>query len=81
MILDSLDPTVEWVSNGDGNIIPWGRRREGVSGAASFFQALADNLEFEAFEPREFFEDEETVVVIGRTRARRSSTPSRICFT
>jgi hypothetical protein len=69
-ILDSLDPSVEWVSNGDGNIIPWGGRREGVSGAASFFQALADNLEFEAFEPREFFEDGETVVVIGRTRAR-----------
>lgn len=69
-ILDSLDPTIEWVSNGDGKIIPWGGRRGGVSGAASFFQSLADNLEFEAFEPREFFEDGETVIVVGRTRAR-----------
>lgn len=69
-ILDAVDPRVEWVSNGDGKIIPWGGRRGGVSGAASFFQSLADNLEFEAFEPREFFEDGETVIVIGRTRAR-----------
>lgn len=69
-ILDSLDPAIEWVSIGDGKVIPWAGRRDGVTGASSFFQSLADNLEFEAFEPREFFEDGETVIVIGRTRAR-----------
>jgi uncharacterized protein len=69
-ILDSVDPTIEWVSNGDDKIIPWGGRRGGVAGAASFFQSLAENLEFEAFEPREFFEDGDTVIVVGRTRAR-----------
>lgn len=69
-ILENLDPAVEWVSNGDAELIPWGGRRNGISGAASFFQSLADNLDFDAFEPREFFESGDTVIVIGRTRAR-----------
>ena len=69
-ILDNLDPAIEWVSNGDGGTIPWGGRRGGVAGAASFFQSLADNLDFEAFEPREFFEAGDTVTVLGRTKAR-----------
>ncbi len=69
-ILDTLDPAIEWQSNGDAKIIPWGGRRDGVAGTATFFQALADNLDFEAFEPKEFFEAGETVIVLGRTKAR-----------
>jgi len=67
-VLDNLDPAVEWRSNGDG--FPWGGRREGIAGAASFFQALADNLDFEAFEPGEFHDAGDTVTVLGHTRAR-----------
>lgn len=69
-ILDNLDPAIEWVSNGDGKVIPWGGPRGGVAGAASFFQSLADNLDFEAFEPRDFFDAGDTVTVLGRSRAR-----------
>ena len=69
-ILDRLDAEIEWVSNGDCKVIPWGGRRGGIAGAASFFQSLADNLDFEAFEPRDFFEAGETVIVLGRTKAR-----------
>ncbi|MBM3624750.1 MAG: ketosteroid isomerase [Alphaproteobacteria bacterium] len=69
-ILDALDPTIEWLSNGDAKIIHCTGRRDGVAGAASFFQALADNLDFEAFEPKEFFEAGETVIVLGHTKAR-----------
>jgi ketosteroid isomerase-like protein len=69
-ILDALDPAIEWTSNGDGALFPWGGRRSGVAGAASFFQALADTLDFETFEPREFFDADDTVTVLGRTRAR-----------
>ncbi len=72
-LLDALDPSIEWLSNGDAKTIPWGGRRGGVAGAASFFEALADNLDFEAFEPRDFFEDGDTVVVLGRTKARVKS--------
>jgi uncharacterized protein len=73
-ILDNLDPAIEWTSNGDGALFPWGGRRSGVAGVASFFQALADHLDFEAFEPREFFEAGDTVTVLGRTRARVKKT-------
>ncbi|MEF3366747.1 nuclear transport factor 2 family protein [Methylocystis sp. 9N] len=69
-ILDSLDPSIEWASNGDAKIIPWGGRRSGVAGVASFFKSLADDLDFEIFEPRDFFDAGDTVIVIGRTRAR-----------
>jgi ketosteroid isomerase-like protein len=69
-ILDSLDPSVEWVSHGDGALIPWGGRRSGRAGAASFFQALADALDIEAFEPRRFLASGDTAMVTGRTRAR-----------
>jgi ketosteroid isomerase-like protein len=69
-ILDNLDPAIEWVSNGDDKIIPWGGQRGGVAGAASFFKSLADNLDFEAFEPRDFFDAGDTVTVLGRSRAR-----------
>jgi ketosteroid isomerase-like protein len=69
-ILDNLDPTVEWWSNCDSNTFPWGGRREGVAGAASFFQALGDNLDFESFEPREFYSAGDTLTVVGHTRAR-----------
>jgi ketosteroid isomerase-like protein len=72
-ILDALDPSIEWQSNGDARIIPWGGRRGGLAGAASFFEALADNLDFEAFEPRDYFEDGDTVIVLGRTKARVKS--------
>jgi uncharacterized protein len=69
-ILDSLDPAIEWSSNGDAANIPWGGDRHGVAGAASFFQTLVDTLNFEIFEPRDFFEADDTVIVLGRTRAR-----------
>jgi len=69
-ILDNLDGGVEWTSYGEGPLLPWGGTRRGVAGAASAFQALADGLDFEAFEPQEFFDAGDDVIVLGRTRAR-----------
>lgn len=69
-ILANLDPSIEWISNADGKQVPWGGRRGGVAGAAAFFQALADNLDFEVFEPRLFLDSGEAVTVLGRTRAK-----------
>jgi hypothetical protein len=69
-ILANLDPSIVWASNGDGGRIPWGGERRGHAGAASFFQALADNLDFEVFEPRLFMDCASAVTVLGRTRAR-----------
>lgn len=69
-ILDQLDPSIEWISFSDPNTVPWGGKRSGVSGAASFFQALAENLDFEAFEPRQILAAGDHVTALGRTRAR-----------
>ena len=69
-ILDNLDPAVDWRSNCASATVPWGGRREGLVGATSFFQALSVNLDFEVFEQNEFHEADDTVTVLGRTRAR-----------
>ena len=69
-MFDNVDPAIEWVSNGSGETIPWGGKRNGRAGVASFFQALGDNLDFEAFEPRQFLDSGDAVTVLGRSRAR-----------
>ncbi len=69
-ILDNVDPAIEWVSNINGDTVPWGGTRSGKAGVASFFQALADNLNFEVFEPHQFLDSGDAVTVLGRTRAR-----------
>ena len=69
-ILDFFDPAITWSSNGDRARIPWGGTRRGHDGAASFFADLGTNLDFEAFEPRQFFPSGDTVIVLGHTRAR-----------
>jgi len=69
-ILKNCDPAIEWVSNGTAGTIPWAGAHTGVAGAARFFELLAASLDFEAFEPRQFFPSGDTVIVLGRSRAR-----------
>jgi uncharacterized protein len=70
VILENCAPDIEWASNGTAGDIPWGGARKGVTGVESFFHLLAEYLDFEAFEPGEFFEAGEAVIVRGFTRAR-----------
>ncbi|RXR30772.1 nuclear transport factor 2 family protein [Sphingobium fluviale] len=69
-ILDNVDPAIEWVSNGNHETIPWGGKRDGEAGVASFFQALGDNLDFEMFEQHQFCDAGNVVTVLGRSRAQ-----------
>ena len=69
-ILDACDPAIAWSSNADAGRIPWGGARHGKDGVTAFFVALGGNLDFEAFEPRQFFPSGDTVIVLGHTRAR-----------
>ncbi|MGQ0445529.1 MAG: nuclear transport factor 2 family protein [Beijerinckiaceae bacterium] len=73
-ILDHLDPSIEWISSTSARAIPWRGRHSGVDGAAYFFKALTDNLDFEVFEPRQFFAAGDNVTVLGRTLARVKGT-------
>ncbi len=72
-ILDAAASGVTWWSNGDAATIPWAGSRSGRDGMRDFFVALTAHLDFEAFEPREFFPSADTVIVLGRTRARHKS--------
>lgn len=72
-ILESVDPDVEWISNGNAETIPWGGKRFGRAGVASFFEALGEHIDFEVFEPRQFIGGGEMVTVLGHGRARFKS--------
>jgi ketosteroid isomerase-like protein len=69
-IFDNLDPAIIWTSNREGSNIPWSGTWRGASGVASFFEALSGHLDFKRFEPRDFFEADGTVVVLGYTGGR-----------
>ncbi len=76
-ILANVDGSVEWVSTGDSDVIPWGGARRGQQGALSYFQSIGGNLEFESFEPNQFAADGEFVFVRGRTVAKVKPTGRR----
>jgi hypothetical protein len=55
---------IEWVVNGPVTLEKC-RAFHGISGVRQFLDILGDSWEFNSFEPRKFFEDEMTVIVIG----------------
>lgn len=72
-ILNVLTDDVTWHSPGPSDI-PYAGKRTGRNGAAEFFAKLIDADEILAFEPRTYFSDGNTVVVLGRYSARVRKT-------
>jgi ketosteroid isomerase-like protein len=64
------DPNIEWFSNADPLLIPWGGERKGLSGMKAYFAELAGHVDFEKFEPQEFFAGDDSVTVIVRMITR-----------
>ena len=54
--------------------IPWAGTFRGHEGVVQFLGALAKSADIEAFEPRDFFAQGDTVVVLGHERLRIKST-------
>lgn len=73
-IFKSFHPRITWNSNGELKLLPWGATRSGPEAAKSFFTAISDNIEFLAFEPREFFGGSDFITVLGFTRGRMRKT-------
>src|SRR6266511_800663 len=73
-VLAMLTDDIEWSEPGSADVLPWGGERRGREQVGQFFQALDGALEFEAFEPREFIAQGDTVVVLGSERARVKAT-------
>lgn len=73
-VLANCSAGVEWLVPGDPAIVPAAGKRDGVSGVAAFFSTLAESQEVEAFEPRQFVAQGDTVIALGNYRWRIRKT-------
>jgi uncharacterized protein len=69
-----LTDDVDWWLAGPGEILPWAGTWHGREQVGRFLAAFPETLEIEAFEPRTFVAQGETVVVLGQERARVKPT-------
>ena len=72
-ILNALAEDVEW-HEPPGGEAPFKGTYRGREGVGQFFTWLAEAVEVEAFEPREFYAHGDTVVALGRYRFRTRKT-------
>jgi ketosteroid isomerase-like protein len=72
-LVEGFADDVEWQIAGPA-AIPICGSRHGREQVAQFFTVLADTLETQQFEPREFIAQDDTVVVLGHERQRARST-------
>jgi uncharacterized protein len=81
-ILGCMSDAVEWERWDDPHAgqdagVPWLARRSGKEGVAGFFQAVAENLEFHSFEPRNLLEGGNQVAATIRFDATATRTGER----
>ena len=69
-----LADDVEWWLAGPAEILPWAGTRRGREQVGRLLVAFPETLEIQAFEPRTFVAQGETVVVLGRERTRVKPT-------
>lgn len=72
-ILDALSDDVDWHLLGPDEL-SLGRARKGKDEVLEFFVTIGEELDVEAFEPREFIAQGDKVVVVGRETMRVRST-------
>lgn len=61
-ILACLADDIEWEYGHFPNPVPWLQPRRGRDGVAQFFGAVAENLDFKAFQPTRFLVDGNLVI-------------------
>lgn len=69
-ILNKLADDVEWISSPESKTIPTGGTFRGRAGVTTFFQKVAQNIEFEHFMPEKYIEQGDTVVALGAYSGR-----------
>jgi ketosteroid isomerase-like protein len=72
-VLSTLDENIDWVTPGPSELRTAGHRR-GREEVALFFQTLNEMLQFERFEPLEFIEQGDRIVVLGEDTVRVRAT-------
>jgi ketosteroid isomerase-like protein len=63
-ILELLAADVDWEYGSVDNGVPWIQRRRGRENVTGFFQAVAEHLDFQKFEPTVFLEAPGVVVAL-----------------
>ena len=72
-VMKAFDPNIEWYSPGPADLPTAGKRR-GQAAVSEFFAALDNMVEIQRFEPKEFFDVGDTVVVLGEDTSRVKAT-------
>jgi ketosteroid isomerase-like protein len=72
-LVEGFADDVEWQIAGP-TAIPISGSRHGREQVAQFFTVLAESLETQQFEPRQFIAQDDMVVVLGHERHRAKST-------
>lgn len=72
-VLGALSDVVEWRVTGASEV-PFVGTSCGPEEVAQFFTKLSQTVEFELFDPHEYFVSADKVVVLGRERGRVKST-------
>ncbi|MGD1278776.1 MAG: nuclear transport factor 2 family protein [Tepidisphaeraceae bacterium] len=77
-IVNHLADDVHWISHLDA-IVPWSGDFSGKDRVPRFFEAIFQSVDVEAFEPKEWVADGDTVVSLGEfaCRVRRTGKKSR----
>lgn len=73
-ILDLYADEVEFVFPGPADIVPMAGTFRGKDQVRKFFGLVNQNLEFTAFEPREFIPHGDLVIVLGHDRGKVRTT-------
>ncbi len=76
-LFDLVAENVEWYVLGSPEELPWAGTFHGPDGVRRWMEVLDEHMEYERFEPLEFFADGETVVeiVMAGGRARATGRP------
>jgi ketosteroid isomerase-like protein len=73
-LLEHVSEDVHWYEPGPKEVLPWVGTHVGKSGVGRFFMLLDQEVEFKTFEPREFIEQDDKVVVIGYMEGKSKRT-------
>jgi hypothetical protein len=73
-LFDLLADDVEWQVAGSPELLPWAGTFRGRDAVRGWLETLDEHLEYDRFEPLEFFADDDTVVEIVRAAGRANAT-------
>ncbi len=76
-LFDLLADGVEWQGAGSPDVFPWAGTFLGRDAVRQWLETLDEHMDYERFEPLEFFADGDTVIelVLAGGRARASGRP------